>query len=59
MSTKYAHFHKLPEASLDALKQAALKWVQLISHCWDFWLARLDCAIVMIAVACSIKIEAR
>lgn len=25
MSTKYAHFHKLPEASLDALKQAALK----------------------------------
>lgn len=25
MSTKYAHFHKLPEASLEALKQAALK----------------------------------
>jgi len=22
---KYAHFHKLPEASLEALKQAALK----------------------------------
>ena len=25
MGVKYAHFHKLPEASLDALKQAALK----------------------------------
>ena len=27
MGVKYAHFHKLPEASLDALKEAALKWV--------------------------------
>lgn len=25
MGVKYAHFHKLPEASLEALKQAALK----------------------------------
>lgn len=25
MGVKYAHFHKLPEASLEALKEAALK----------------------------------
>lgn len=27
MGVKYAHFHSLPEASLGALKEAALKWV--------------------------------
>jgi hypothetical protein len=25
MGVKYAHFHRLPETSLDALKEAALK----------------------------------